>query len=191
MLEAQQIPTISIHFRSILRNTALDTRAGVSQFGLASSILVKDSGERYDLGRKLVSIGCWSILLVRTCCPISLMLSSSVYLGAMELHIIKPGFKYAPGQWLFIQIPEISRFQWHPVRPGIIIHVILVDCWSPISPSRSPVHYHISARRPLRIHSHTSSWRLHLCPGRSPRLWPFSCCWNDRSCYEGRWSQRW
>jgi NADPH oxidase len=34
--------------------------------------------------------------------------------GAMELRIIKPSFKYTPGQWLFIQVPEISRLQWHP-----------------------------------------------------------------------------
>ncbi|KAJ7163878.1 NADPH oxidase isoform 1 [Mycena crocata] len=34
--------------------------------------------------------------------------------GAMELRIIKPSFKYTPGQWLFIQVPEISRFEWHP-----------------------------------------------------------------------------
>lgn len=34
--------------------------------------------------------------------------------GAMELRIVKPSFKYVAGQWLFIQIPEISRFQWHP-----------------------------------------------------------------------------
>jgi NADPH oxidase 1 len=35
--------------------------------------------------------------------------------GAMELRIIKPSFKYTAGQWLFIQVPEISRWQWHPV----------------------------------------------------------------------------
>lgn len=34
--------------------------------------------------------------------------------GAMELRIIKPSFKYTAGQWLFIQVPEISRWQWHP-----------------------------------------------------------------------------
>lgn len=34
----------------------------------------------------------------------------------MELRIIKPSFKYTAGQWLFLQIPEISKFQWHPVR---------------------------------------------------------------------------
>lgn len=37
-------------------------------------------------------------------------------IGAMELRIVKPSFKYTAGQWLFIQVPEISRWQWHPVR---------------------------------------------------------------------------
>ncbi|KAJ7352289.1 FAD-binding domain-containing protein [Mycena albidolilacea] len=50
--------------------------------------------------------------------------------GAMELRIIKPSFKYTPGQWLFIQVPEISRFQWHPFTitsapkdPYISLHI--------------------------------------------------------------------
>jgi len=34
--------------------------------------------------------------------------------GAMELRIVKPSFKYVAGQWLFLQVPEISRWQWHP-----------------------------------------------------------------------------
>lgn len=34
----------------------------------------------------------------------------------MELRIVKPSFKYTAGQWLFVQVPEISRWQWHPVR---------------------------------------------------------------------------
>ncbi|KAJ7503552.1 NADPH oxidase isoform 1 [Mycena galericulata] len=34
--------------------------------------------------------------------------------SAMELRILKPSFKHTPGQWLFIQVPEISHFQWHP-----------------------------------------------------------------------------
>ncbi|KAJ7116568.1 NADPH oxidase isoform 1 [Mycena epipterygia] len=50
--------------------------------------------------------------------------------GAMELRIIKPSFKYTPGQWLFIQVPEISHFQWHPFTitsapkdPYISLHI--------------------------------------------------------------------
>ncbi len=35
--------------------------------------------------------------------------------GAMELRIIKPSFKYVAGQWLFIQVPDVSGWQWHPV----------------------------------------------------------------------------
>ena len=39
----------------------------------------------------------------------------TLWVGAMELRIDKPSFKYTAGQWLFIQIPELSRWQWHPV----------------------------------------------------------------------------
>lgn len=50
--------------------------------------------------------------------------------GAMELRIVKPSFKYTAGQWLFIQIPELSRWQWHPFTitsapedPYVSIHI--------------------------------------------------------------------
>jgi len=50
--------------------------------------------------------------------------------GAMELRIIKSSFKYTAGQWLFIQIPELSRWQWHPFTitsapedPYISVHI--------------------------------------------------------------------
>ncbi len=33
----------------------------------------------------------------------------------MELRIVKPSFKYTAGQWLFLQVPEVSPWQWHPV----------------------------------------------------------------------------
>jgi NADPH oxidase 1 len=33
----------------------------------------------------------------------------------MELRIVKPTFKYTAGQWLFLQVPDVSRWQWHPV----------------------------------------------------------------------------
>lgn len=35
--------------------------------------------------------------------------------GAMEFRIKKPSFKYTAGQWLFIQVPDVSQLQWHPV----------------------------------------------------------------------------
>jgi NADPH oxidase len=35
--------------------------------------------------------------------------------GAMEVRFKKESMKYKAGQWLFLNCPEISRFQWHPV----------------------------------------------------------------------------
>lgn len=57
--------------------------------------------------------------------------------GAMELRIIKPDFKYTAGQWLFLQVPEVSRWQWHPFTvtsapedPYISIHIRQVGDWT-------------------------------------------------------------
>jgi len=57
--------------------------------------------------------------------------------GAMELRIIKPSFKYTAGQWLFVQIPELSSFQWHPFTitsapedPYVSIHIRQVGDWT-------------------------------------------------------------
>ena len=44
--------------------------------------------------------------------------------GAMELRIVKPSFKYTAGQWLFVQVPDVSRWQWHPVS---IVHQVYGD----------------------------------------------------------------
>ncbi|KAJ7620996.1 ferric reductase NAD binding domain-containing protein, partial [Roridomyces roridus] len=57
--------------------------------------------------------------------------------GAMELRIEKPSFKYTAGQWLFLQVPEISRFEWHPFTitsapedPYVSVHVRQVGDWT-------------------------------------------------------------
>ncbi|KAF5356184.1 hypothetical protein D9756_004130 [Leucocoprinus leucothites] len=57
--------------------------------------------------------------------------------GAMELRIIKPSFKYVAGQWLFVQIPELSKLQWHPFTitsapedPYVSIHIRQVGDWT-------------------------------------------------------------
>ncbi|KAK2739207.1 hypothetical protein FQN57_006650 [Myotisia sp. PD_48] len=33
---------------------------------------------------------------------------------AMEIQFHKPSMRYKPGQWCFIQVPDVSRTQWHP-----------------------------------------------------------------------------
>ncbi|KAE9408170.1 NADPH oxidase [Gymnopus androsaceus JB14] len=57
--------------------------------------------------------------------------------GAMELRIVKPSFKYVAGQWLFIQVPELSGFQWHPFTitsapedPYVSVHIRQVGDWT-------------------------------------------------------------
>ncbi|RDX55749.1 NADPH oxidase [Lentinus brumalis] len=57
--------------------------------------------------------------------------------GAMELRIIKPSFKYVAGQWLFIQVPDISGWQWHPFTitsapedPYVSVHIRQVGDWT-------------------------------------------------------------
>ncbi|KAF2100606.1 hypothetical protein NA57DRAFT_37223 [Rhizodiscina lignyota] len=49
---------------------------------------------------------------------------------AVEIQFVKPSMKYKAGQWLFINCPEVSKYQWHPFTitscpfdPYISIHV--------------------------------------------------------------------
>lgn len=51
-------------------------------------------------------------------------------LDVAEIQFSKPSFKYKPGQWIFLQVPSISRYQWHPFTitscpfdPYVSIHV--------------------------------------------------------------------
>lgn len=50
--------------------------------------------------------------------------------GAMEIRFDKPSFKYVAGQWLYLSVPEVSSFQWHPFTissapddPFISVHI--------------------------------------------------------------------
>jgi NADPH oxidase len=48
----------------------------------------------------------------------------------MEIQFRKPSFRYAPGQWLFLNVPAVSQWQWHPFTitsapsdPYISVHI--------------------------------------------------------------------
>ncbi|KAI1464234.1 putative FAD binding protein [Daldinia caldariorum] len=48
----------------------------------------------------------------------------------VEIQFEKPSFKYKAGQWLFLQVPSVSNFQWHPFTitscpydPYVSVHV--------------------------------------------------------------------
>ena len=62
----------------------------------------------------------------------------------MELRIMKPGLKYTAGQWVFLQIPGISRFQWHPVRFFLYLpQLIFIDKFSLQSRLRRRIHTYL------------------------------------------------
>ncbi|EKG18225.1 FAD-binding 8 [Macrophomina phaseolina MS6] len=49
---------------------------------------------------------------------------------AVEIQFTKPSMKYKPGQWLFLNCPSVSNYQWHPFTitscpydPYISVHV--------------------------------------------------------------------
>ncbi|GAA5979740.1 hypothetical protein JCM11641_004072 [Rhodosporidiobolus odoratus] len=57
--------------------------------------------------------------------------------GTMELRFLKPSFKYKAGQWLFLNVPQVSPFQWHPFTissapddPYISVHIRQVGDWT-------------------------------------------------------------
>jgi NADPH oxidase len=57
--------------------------------------------------------------------------------NTMELRFEKPSFQYKPGQYLFLNIPSISQFQWHPFtisstpEEGFIsVHIRIVGDWT-------------------------------------------------------------
>jgi len=49
---------------------------------------------------------------------------------AVEIQFNKPSFKYKAGQWLFLQVPSVSKYQWHPFTitscpydPYVSVHI--------------------------------------------------------------------
>ncbi|KAG0239096.1 hypothetical protein BGW41_007939 [Actinomortierella wolfii] len=57
--------------------------------------------------------------------------------NVIELRIQKPGFTYKPGQYMFINIPELSEYQWHPFtitsspfEDYISVHIRQVGDWT-------------------------------------------------------------
>lgn len=48
----------------------------------------------------------------------------------VEIQFNKPSFKYKAGQWLFLQVPSVSNYQWHPFTitscpfdPYVSVHI--------------------------------------------------------------------
>ncbi|KAF9433747.1 hypothetical protein BGZ76_009027 [Entomortierella beljakovae] len=57
--------------------------------------------------------------------------------GVIELQIQKPSFKYKPGQYMFVNVPDISNYQWHPFtitsspfEDYVSVHIRQVGDWT-------------------------------------------------------------
>jgi NADPH oxidase len=57
--------------------------------------------------------------------------------NTLEIQFDKPSMDYKPGMYLFLNVPELSRFQWHPFtitstpeEPFISVHIRLMGDWT-------------------------------------------------------------
>ncbi|KAF9897695.1 hypothetical protein BX616_005137 [Lobosporangium transversale] len=57
--------------------------------------------------------------------------------GVIELQIQKPSFSYKPGQYMFINVPDVSKYQWHPFtitsspfEDYVSVHIRQVGDWT-------------------------------------------------------------
>jgi len=71
--------------------------------------------------------------------------------GAMEVRFKKDSMKYKAGQWLFLNCPEVSRYQWHPVSLIIVM----------MGNRLMIVHDLLSSRRSIHLGPYSTNWRFH------------------------------
>lgn len=74
--------------------------------------------------------------------------------GAMEVRFKKDSMKYKAGQWLFLNCPEVSRYQWHPVSPTPAM----------IGEGLMVVYDLFSSRRSIHLRPYSTNWRFHKGP---------------------------
>lgn len=109
--------------------TALDTKGGDGSFGEEASTSRSVSTarfEREERRRSFVSFATHTVSYTDVDCQVP----TNTSLDAMEIQFKKPSMKYKAGQWLFLQVPSVSRQQWHPFTitscpfdPYISVHV--------------------------------------------------------------------
>jgi hypothetical protein len=71
--------------------------------------------------------------------------------GAMEVRFKKNSMKYKAGQWLFLNCPEVSKYQWHPVSPT-----------PSMTGERLIIVYDLlSSRRSIHLGPYSPNWGFH------------------------------
>lgn len=87
-------------------------------------------GWRWELSTATIYIGerLWREVRARRSTRISRVVRHPY--DVVEIQFSKPSFRYRAGQWLFLQMPSLSRYQWHPFTitscpydPYVSIHV--------------------------------------------------------------------
>lgn len=87
--------------------------------------------------------------------------------GAMEVRFLKASMKYKAGQWLFLNCPEVSKYQWHPVRPSIQSSTTYKP--AEFTADDVAVYHILSPSGSIHLCPHSSSRRFHPSPRPTPR----------------------
>lgn len=109
--------------------TALGTKDGDGSFGEAASTSLSASTVRFVREERRRSSASFAIHMV-SYTIVHYQVPTNALSDAMEIQFKKPSMKYKAGQWLFLQVPSVSRQQWHPFTitscpfdPYISVHV--------------------------------------------------------------------
>ncbi|KAI9139688.1 NADPH oxidase [Paraphysoderma sedebokerense] len=81
--------------------------------------------------------------------------------NALELQIIKPSMTYKPGQWIFINVPEVAWAQWHPFtisstpeEPYVSVHIRIVGDWTKKLAARLGASSGNNSGKPITLDRH-------------------------------------
>ncbi|TNY18171.1 NADPH oxidase [Rhodotorula diobovata] len=93
--------------------------------------------------------------------------------GALELRFVKPSFSYKAGQWVYLNLPELSRFQWHPFTissapddPCVSVHIRQVGDWTQALAARLGCTPEVAASLSTSGHRRSTFFPLDLDAGK-------------------------
>lgn len=125
-----------------LTNSTLETLLYTSQIICKEApVFVPQTSETWKwIFAALVVYGIDVIIrLIRRCSAVQ-VLALRIYGGSvLELRLLKAGFKALPGQYVLLQCPAISSFEWHPFtvsscptekEPSFTLHIRTKGDWS-------------------------------------------------------------
>jgi NADPH oxidase 1 len=74
------------------------------------------------------------------------------YLDLIQISLHKPSLQFQAGQWVFLNVPQVSKYQWHPFTitsspydPDILLHIQVVGDFT------RQIHQRLVAKCPIKI----------------------------------------